>query len=343
MLFRSLGDVATESYEEARLAVSRWVGGLENEIVFTRNTTESINLVAQGWRDSRRVLVSLSDHHSSILPWESKRTTRLAPDKDGLVDEEAFLREVSRGDVGVVCVSHLSNVTGGVVNVGRIAEACHAHGAILVLDAAQSASHGPIDAPNLGCDFLAFSGHKLGGPAGIGVLWGKAELLHQVEPRLFGGGMIEAFEENTVSRKDIPWRLEAGTPPLEVAVGLSAAIEYLWGLDVEKIGMHLQSLRGYAIEKLQGIPKLRILSTAKPNGYGPVSFYIEGHSSHAIARSLSDAYGICIRSGFHCAEPLHRHFGCGPSLRMSFFVYNQPGDVDACVDAIRRLSSITTR
>ena len=338
-----LGDRATEAYEESRLTVARWIGGLENEVVFTRNTTEALNLIAHGWPDRRRVLVSATDHHSSLLSWDDSRTTIIPPRTDGRVDEETIYKELAHGDVAVVCLSHVSNVTGHMPDIESIVERAHHHGAIVVLDAAQSAPHGPLETQSLGCDFLAFSGHKLGSPAGVGVLWGKPECLRRLEVVSKGGGILQSLRGGEIRYKDDPWRLEAGTPAIESVIGLAAAIDYLRGLDCEQVVEHLKCLRSYAIEKLSFLPRIRLLSANEQGAMGPVSFYFEGLPSHVIARGLSDSYGVCVRSGFQCAEPLHEFLGIGPSLRLSFFVYNQVSDIDFAIESIRSLVSLNAR
>ena len=338
-----LGDRATEAYEESRLTVARWIGGLENEVVFTRNTTEALNLIAHGWPDRRRVLVSATDHHSSLLSWGDSRTTTIPPRIDGRVDEETIYQELAQGDVAVVCLSHVSNVTGHMPDIESIVERAHHHGAIVVLDAAQSAPHGPLETQSIGCDFLAFSGHKLGSPAGVGVLWGKPECLRRLEVVSKGGGILQSLRGGEIRYKDDPWRLEAGTPAIESVIGLAAAIDYLRGLDCEQVVEHLKCLRSYAIEKLSFLPRIRLLSANEQGAMGPVSFYFEGLPSHVIARGLSDSYGVCVRSGFQCAEPLHEFLGIGPSLRLSFFVYNQVSDIDFAIESIRSLVSLNAR
>jgi cysteine desulfurase/selenocysteine lyase len=338
-----LGDRATEAYEESRLTVARWIGGLENEVVFTRNTTEALNLIAHGWPDRRRVLVSATDHHSSLLSWGDSRTTTIPPRIDGRVDEEAIYKELALRDVAVVCLSHVSNVTGHMPDIESIVERAHHHGAIVVLDAAQSAPHGPLETQSIGCDFLAFSGHKLGSPAGVGVLWGKPECLRRLEVVSKGGGILQSLRGGEIRYKDDPWRLEAGTPAIESVIGLAAAIDYLRGLDCEQVVEHLKCLRSYAIEKLSLLPRIRLLSANEQGAMGPVSFYFEGLPSHVIARGLSDSYGVCVRSGFQCAEPLHEFLGIGPSLRLSFFVYNQVSDIDFAIESIRSLVSLNAR
>lgn len=335
-----LGDRATEAYEESRLLVSRWLGGLENEIVFTRNTTDGLNLISHGWPDKRRVLVSATDHHSSLLAWDAARTTRVLPRTDGLVDEEGILRELSAGDVSLVCISHVSNVTGAETNIRRLADEAHRRGAILVVDAAQSAPHGPLDVQSLDCDFLAFSGHKLGAPAGIGVLWGKADCLQRIETIIRGGGVVDSFRDEEIKYKDNPWRLEPGTPAIEAVVGLAAAIEYLRNFDPDLVAAHLKTLRQHAFDLLSRLPKIRLLGRHDQDSMGPISFQFDDLPSHAIARGLSDSYGVCVRSGFHCAEPLHRFIGAGPTIRLSFFVYNQISDIDLAIQAIRELVTV---
>ncbi|MFM8400857.1 MAG: aminotransferase class V-fold PLP-dependent enzyme, partial [Pirellula sp.] len=316
-----LGDRATELYEQARVTVAQWVRGLENELVFTRNTTESLNLIAKGWPDRRRILVSATDHHSAILSWDRERTLLIGPTDRGAIDVDRMEKELSCGDVAIVCLSHVSNVTGSTFAVDRLAKMVHRYGGILVLDAAQSAPHGPMDVQQLDCDFLAFSGHKLGSPAGIGVLWGKAECLQRLDTVFQGGGVIESIRGQEIKYKDNPWRLEAGTPAIEAAAGLAAAIDYLRTFDPNDVIEHQKKLRTYAIDQLRGLPKLKLVCDESSESLGPVSFYFEGLPSHFVARTLSDSYGICIRSGYQCAEPLHRSLGIDATLRISFFLY----------------------
>jgi len=335
-----LGDRATELYEQARTTVAQWVRGLENEIVFTRNTTEGLNLIAKGWPDRRRVLVSATDHHSSILSWDPSRIVRIAPTDRGTIDTDRIEKELSEGDVAIVCLSHVSNVTGSTIDADRMAKMAHRYGAILVLDAAQSAPHGPLDIQQLDCDFLAFSGHKLGAPAGIGVLWGKAQCLQRLEPVFQGGGVIDNMRGEQIKYKDYPWRLEAGTPAVEAAAGLAAAIDYLRTFDQNEMISHLQNLRLYAISQLKSLSKIKLVCDESIEALGPVSFYFEGLPSHFIARSLSDSYGVCIRSGYQCAEPLHRFLGIGATLRISFFIYNQISDVDFAVGAMKNITRL---
>jgi cysteine desulfurase/selenocysteine lyase len=335
-----LGDRATEIYEQARMTVAQWIRGLENEIVFTRNTTEGLNLIAKGWPDRRRVLVSATDHHSSILGWDPSRTVRIAPTSMGTIDIDRIEQELARGDTAIVCLSHVSNVTGSSFDANRLAKTVHRYGAKLVLDAAQSAPHGPLDIQHLDCDFLAFSGHKLGAPSGIGVLWGKAQCLQRLEPVFQGGGVIDNWRGEEIKYKDYPWRLEAGTPAVEAAAGLAAAIDYLRTFDQNEMISYLQKLRSYAISQLKSLPKIKLVCDESIEALGPVSFYFEGLPSHFLARSLSDSYGVCVRSGYQCAEPLHRFLGIGATLRISFFIYNQISDIDFAVGAMKNITRL---
>jgi cysteine desulfurase/selenocysteine lyase len=338
-----LGDESTERFEATRLSVARWLGAQEHEIIFTRNTTESLSYVAQGWPDDRRIIVSATDHHSCILAWDIGKTTIVPPLPDGSMDEESIVKEISKGDVGIVAVSHLSNVTGMSPDVRALATAVHSHGAILVLDAAQSAPHGPLDVAELDCDFLAFSGHKLGAPAGVGVLYGRAGHLRRLQPINRGGGSVETVAGVQSTWKSVPWRFESGSPAIESVFGLQAILEYLWDIDTEMIASHLASLRSYALDRVYSIPGVRVLGSLDSKSKGPLSFVIEGQSSHVLARSLSDAYGICVRSGFHCTQPLHDASRCAPSLRLSFYVYSQPEEIDRTVDALKRLVRASPR
>jgi cysteine desulfurase/selenocysteine lyase len=338
-----LSDEATERYEGARRTVARWLGAQEHEIVFARNTTAALQLVAAGWPRRGRVLVSEADHHSSVLGWGQAGVELLPLRDDGTPDVAACLRELERGGVSVVAVSHVSNVTGYKWDLPALSQAVHAAGAILVVDAAQSAAHGPLDVAALGCDFLAFSGQKLGGPAGVGVLFGRADLLPELQVQVRGGGVVEEVHGLSSTLKPVPWRFEPGTPPLEAVIGLAAAIDYLWSIDPEGIEPHVRALRRLACDAVAARRPLRLLGTTADTASGPVSFAVDHASAHVLARDLSEAFGICVRSGFHCAQPLHERTGFPPTLRLSFQLYNQPIDVERCFTALDRLLSASRR
>jgi cysteine desulfurase/selenocysteine lyase len=252
------------------------------------------------------------------------------------VDEEAIRAELARGGVGVVVLSQVSNVIGTRADVRGLADAAHAGGAVLVLDAAQSVPHTPVDVNDLGCDFLAFSGHKCYGPSGVGILYGRADRLDRLRPDSRGGGTVEQVRRSGVEDKDAPWRLEPGTPSIEAAVGLAAALRYMRGIGLEKIDRHVRDLANYARLRLADLPGVQVVSPAG----GQVTSFIAGAPSHVLARGLSDRFGVCVRSGFHCAQPLHDELGLPPTVRLSFGVYNQPADVDRCITGLKSLLQV---
>jgi cysteine desulfurase/selenocysteine lyase len=334
-----LGDEATALYEAARAIVARFIGAEPHELVFTRNTTEALNLVARGWASRGRVLVSRTEHHSNLLPWAN--ATTLPPRPDGSLDEQALVRELGRGDkVAVVAVSHVANVTGERVDARRLADAAHAAGAILVLDGAQSVPHLPIEVSELDCDFLAFSSHKMCGPSGVGALYGKAERLAELDWLLVGGGVVEEVRRGEPVPKPAPWRFEAGTPPIEAAVGFGAAVEYLSRIGLEAVSAHEQILADRARRRLSELRGVRILGRSGADHAGPVAFSISGLPAHTVARTLSDGFSICVRSGFHCAQPLHEALDLPASVRLSFYLYNRPEEIDSCVQALDEILSL---
>jgi cysteine desulfurase/selenocysteine lyase len=332
-----LGDEATERFEQAREKVARLIGAEAHELVFVRNTTEGLNLVARGWQRSGRVLLSRAEHHSNLLPWGTDQVTAIPPNPDGSTNEDVLLRELARGGVAVVTVSHVGNVAGGRVDARRLADAAHAVGAILVLDGAQSVPQMPIDVHELDCDFLAFSSHKMCGPSGIGALYGKAERLAELRWQLVGGGVIEELRRGELVAKQPPWRFEAGTPAIEAAVGFGAAVDYLRRVGLEEIETHDRHLVNHALERLREVPGINIVGPRDERHQGPVSFSVAGLPAHLVARTLSDGYGVCVRSGFHCAQPLHEDLRLPATVRLSFYLYNRPEEVDACVRALQQI------
>jgi cysteine desulfurase/selenocysteine lyase len=363
-----LGDEATELFEGARRKVARLIGAEAHEVVLVRNATEGINLVARCYPRRGRVLVSLGEHHSNLLPWgppsaprkieDRKKMLRdprssifdprssvegevtwVPPRPDGSPDLEALLRELARGGVAVVAAASVSNVAGGRLDVRRLAGAAHAAGAVLVLDGAQAIPHTPTDVLELDCDFLAFSAHKMCGPSGVGVLYGKAERLAELDDYLQGGGTVEQVVQGTPQPKQPPWRFEAGTPPIEAVVGLGAAVDYLQTIGLEDVQAHVRLLYRQARERLRAVPGARLLGPQDPaDGHaGPLSFVVANTPSHLIARALSDGHGICVRSGFHCAQPLHEHLGWPPTVRLSFYLYNQPWEIDLVFETLAQI------
>lgn len=338
-----LGDEVTNLYERARRKIANFIGANENEIVFLKNATEALNLVARSWKQQSRILTTLGEHHSNFLPWTGN-VTRLRPLPNGTLDWESLERELKKGDVEMVTLSSISNVTGASINAKKIAQIIHDAGAVLVLDATQAVPHHKINVREINCDFLAFSGHKMCGPTGIGVLYGKAEHLMKMDPFLVGGETVKEVHSDSFDFLAPPRKFEAGTPPIESVIGLGAAVDFLELVGIEAIQEYQESLTQYAIKKIiQMLPTARILGPLDENHLGPVSLTFEGISSHMLARTLSDAYGICLRSGFHCAQPLHETLQSPPTLRASFYLYNTTDEIDYFISALTEIISRVSR
>jgi len=342
-----LSEEATFAFERARGKVARFIGAAsQREIIFTRNTTEAINLVAQSWGGSQlrpgdRILLTMMEHHSNIVPWQmlAQRTGAkldyLNLDGEGrlaLEELDTKLDERTR----LVALTHQSNVLGTINPVRMIADRAHAVGALLLLDAAQSVPHMPVDVKSLGCDFLAFSGHKMCGPTGIGVLWGRRALLEAMPPFLGGGSMIKLVELEQSSYADLPARFEAGTPAIAEAIALGEAIDFLSTIGMEAIYRHEAELLDYALERLPHVPGLRLYGpmTSDARG-GALSFSLEGVHPHDIATIL-DGVGVAVRAGHHCTQPLHRYLDVPATTRASFYIYNLPEEIDRLIAGLER-------
>jgi len=339
----SLGEEATADWEGARKKVARFIGAATTEeIVFTRGTTESINLVASSWgdaflREGDLILLTLMEHHSNIVPWQlaaARRGARLAYiaiEEDGSLDLEA----VERGwdpRTRIVCATHMSNVLGTINDLRRLADIAHSHGALLLADAAQSVPHMGIDVGALGCDFLAFSGHKMYAPMGIGVLWGREALLEAMPPYMGGGDMIRSVGLESSTWNELPWKFEAGTPDVGGAVGLSAAIDFIETIGWDYIGRRESALGRLALETLEAVPGLRVHGRAQGRG-AVFSFSFEDIHPHDIAQFL-DREGIAVRAGHHCAQPLMRHLGVPATARASLAFWNEEAEVRRLGEAL---------
>jgi cysteine desulfurase/selenocysteine lyase len=337
-----LAEEATLAYDAARERVRQFLNaGSAEEIVFTSGTTAGLNLLAQGLVGSLKpgdeIVLTIMEHHSNIVPWQLAahrvgavlRAVPVLP--DGSLDLDELARLVNQR-TRIVTVSHISNVLGTVAPVARMAALAHQVGALVVVDAAQSAPHVRVDVRELGCDFLVFSGHKLYGPMGVGVLYGRRHLLERLPPWQGGGGMIERVTIEASSWAPPPTRFEAGTPPVAEAVGLAAAIDYLDALDRGALEAHEAALLAEATERLQAIDGVRIIGTA-PGKVAVLSFVLEGIHPHDVGTIL-DARGVAVRAGHHCAQPLMRHFEVPATLRASFGLYNNRDDVDQLVEAL---------
>jgi cysteine desulfurase/selenocysteine lyase len=340
-----LSEVATDAFEAARGAVARFINAPDaREVVFTRNSTEAINLVAHSWgrgvmRPDQAVLISELEHHANIVPWQMLRDDRGNPLRvcrvtdSGELDMEDLAAKLADGKVGLVALAHMSNVLGTVTPVERVVALAHAHGAKVLLDGSQAVVHRRVDVAAIGCDFYCFTGHKLYGPTGIGVLWGKLEHLDRMPPFLGGGDMIESvsFEKSTWAKP--PARFEAGTPAIIEAVGLHAAIDYVNAIGMPAIEAHERALVDHAMRKLSDVPGLTLLGHAQDRG-GVFAFALDNAHPHDLS-TLLDRAGICIRAGRHCAEPLHTRFGLEQgTARASFGLYTTPEEVDYLADAL---------
>jgi len=340
-----LSNMATEKYEEAREIVRRFVNAEHtDEIIFTRNATEAVNLVAASYGamaigEGDEIVLSILEHHSNIVPWHFHREHKgavikwapIADDGMFLLDEfEKLLTDRTK----IVAVTHMSNVTGTVVPIKEICRIAHARGIPVLVDGSQGAVHLPVDVRDLDCDFYCFTGHKLYGPTGIGALYGKRAYLKAMPPYMGGGEMIAEVSEDTVTYADPPHRFEAGTPPIVQAIGLGAALTYMEGIGRERIAAHEADLRDYAMERLSRINSLTLYGTTKDKG-AIVSFNMAGAHPHDVS-TIIDRAGVAVRAGTHCAQPLLARYGTTATCRASFAMYNTRAEVDALAEALQK-------
>ncbi|WP_330285318.1 cysteine desulfurase [Streptomyces sp. NBC_00588] len=341
-----LAGEATEAYENARHTIARFVGAADDEIVFTKNTTESINLVAYALGNDRRIgpgdriVVTEMEHHANLVPWQQlAERTGATLDWFGLTDDGRLdltrIDELLDERTKVLAVSHQSNVLGTINPVRELADRAHAFGTLVVVDGAQSVPHRPVDVTELGADFLAFSGHKMLGPNGIGVLWGHRELLAGLPPFLTGGSMIEIVEMDRTTFLPPPQRFEAGVPMTSQAVGLATAVDYLQALGMAEVAAHEDRLTARALTLLGEVPGVRIVGPRDLTDRGAaVSFTVDGIHPHDVGQVL-DERGVAVRVGHHCARPIVRRYDIPATTRASFYVYNTEAEVDALVDGVR--------
>jgi cysteine desulfurase/selenocysteine lyase len=341
----ALAQEADAAFEGARERVARFTGADPRTTIFTKNATEAINLVAYAWGrrslgEGDAVLITQAEHHANIVPWQQVCRERgaalryLEVDERGELSLDDVRAQLERGDVRLVAFTHVSNVLGTINPVAEIAALARDAGAMTLVDGAQAVPQMPVDVAELGVDFYAWTGHKALGPTGVGVLHGQREVLEATEPFLTGGDMIASVELDRASWNELPWKFEAGTPPIAEAVGLAAAVGYLAGLGMERVRAHEQALTAELLEALQTVPGLRIVGPPEANARGGlVSFTIEGMHPHDVAE-LADRAGVCIRAGHHCAQPLMRCLGVAATARASLGVYNDGGDIQALIDAL---------
>lgn len=339
----TLAERATAAYEASREKVRSFINAKSTkEVLFTRGTTTGLNWVAKFaeeiLQEGDEVLISIMEHHSNIIPWQEacrKTGAKLvyAYIKDGALDVDDLRSKLSP-KTKFVSLAHVSNVLGAIAPVKEIAELAHGVGAYMVVDGAQSAPHMAIDVQDLDCDFYTLSGHKMLAPTGIGVLYGKEEILNQMSPVEFGGEMIDFVYEQEATWKELPWKFEAGTPNIAGAIALGAALDYLTELGMDQIHAYEQELVNFVLPKLQAIEGLTVYGPQDPSQHaGVIAFNIDGLHPHDVATAL-DYEGVAVRAGHHCAQPLINHLGISSAARASFYIYNTKADCDKLVDAI---------
>lgn len=341
----TLSSRATDAYEGARKKVANYLNvKTEKEVIFTRGTTSSINLVASSYaravcNEGDEIVISAMEHHSNLLPWQQvAKATKAKLKYIPLQNDGTF----SIGDAEkaitchtkIVAVSHVSNVLGIANPVKQMAKIAHKHGAVIMVDGAQSVPHIKVDVQDLGCDFYVFSGHKMCGPTGIGVLYGKKQLLEKMEPIEFGGEMIDHVDLHDASWKELPWKFEGGTPIIAGAIGLGTAIDFLEGIGLDSIEKHDKQLTSYAVERMKQIEDVTMYGP-DDGRFGLVTFNLGKVHPHDLATVL-DTHGIAIRAGHHCCQPLMRHFEASATARASFYLYNTEEDVDQFILALEK-------
>ena len=343
-----LSEEATSAYERARRTVREFIGASsDREIVFTGGTTDSINLVAASWgrrniSEGDVILLTEMEHHSNLVPWQLLAAERGASlafipfDERGVLELKA-LPELMSDRVKIIALTHMSNVFGTVNDVKAVTDFAHEHGAVVLVDAAQSVPRIPVDVTRLGCDFLAFSGHKAYGPTGIGALYGREALLAEMQPYRGGGEMISAVWLDHATWNDLPYKFEAGTPNIAGAVGLRAALDYLTGLGMDSVMAYEEEITRYALEILSADDSVTIYGSAPERG-GVISFNVGGIHAHDSAQLL-DGEGIAVRAGHHCAHPLMRKLGVPSALRASFGIYTTRGEIELLAAGIEKVRS----
>ena len=344
-----MSEQTSARYEDARLKVARFINAeFEQEIIFTKGTTESINLVANSFGlknlgPEDEIVLTWAEHHSNIIPWQLLRDQvgckiNVVPvDDDGVIRLEEFERLISK-KTKIVAFCHVSNVLGTVLPVKEVTKIAHAHGAVVVIDGAQGVVHMPVDVQDLGVDFYAFGGHKVYGPSGIGVLYGKRDLLNAMPPYQGGGGMINTVTFDKTTWAALPDKFEAGTPPIAQAIGLGAAIDYMNNIGLNKIAEYEVDLLEYATQRLSGIEGLNFIGTA-PGKVSVLSFTMDCAHPHDIA-TIIDQNGVAVRAGHHCAQPLMERFDIPSATRASFGLYNTREDVDILATSLEKVKEI---
>jgi cysteine desulfurase/selenocysteine lyase len=346
----AISEEATAAYEGARQRIARFINAASpKEVIFTRNTTEAINLVRYSWgrvnvSAGDRILLTEMEHHSNLVPWQllasevSARLEFLCIDDEGLLQLDGLERKLE--GVRLLAISHQSNTLGTINPIKAMTQAAHRAGVLVLVDGAQAVPHMPVDVQDLGVDFYAFSGHKMCGPTGIGVLWARRALLEAMPPFLGGGDMIKRVKLTEASWNDLPWKFEAGTPSVAEGIGLGVAVDYLTQFGMDAVRAHERTLVDYAMERLQDVPGITLYGPRDPEVHGgAISFTLPNIHPHDLA-TLVDREGIAVRAGHHCTQPLMDRLGVAATTRASFYVYNRPDEVDQLVDGIQKAQKV---
>ncbi len=347
----ALSEEATAAMEKARVKVARFINARQSkQLIFTRNTSESINLVAYSWGGANihagdLIILTEMEHHSNLVPWQllaqrtGARLEFVPVTDDGLLRLDIYEQLVQQGPK-LVAFTHMSNVLGTINPAQEMIAQAHAAGAVVLVDAAQSVPHLPVDVQALDVDFLCFSAHKMLGPTGIGALYGKRALLEAMPPFMGGGDMIRTVSLRASTWNDLPWKFEAGTPAIAEAIGFGAAVDYLHGLGMENVRQHEQEITAYALAQLRAIPDLTVYGPAAERRGGVISFTLGDIHPHDLASILDQEAGVAIRAGHHCAQPLMERYGLAATARASFYVYTTGEEIDALVRGLRKAQQI---
>ena len=346
----TLAEEATTMYEQARVKIAKFINAHSaHQIIYTRNTTESINLVAYTWaranlKQGDLILLTEMEHHSNLVPWHMLQAERgieldfIPVTENGLLDLDAYRSLLARSPK-LVAFTHMSNVLGTINPAAEIIHLAHEVGAITLIDGAQSVPHLKVDVQALDADFLAFSAHKMCGPTGIGALYGKTELLESMPPFLGGGDMIKEVKLRSFRPNTLPHKFEAGTPAIAEAVGFGVAVDYLSSLGMDAVAAHEHEITEYALERLEEVPGVKLFGPSADKKGGVAAFTLDGVHPHDVAQIL-DRDGIAVRAGHHCAQPLHEKFGIPATSRASFYLYNTKDEVDMLVNGIYKVKEI---
>lgn len=336
-----LAEEAAEAFASARRTIADFVNADADEIFFTQNATDAINLVAASLPDNSRVLTSVNEHHSNFLPWQARHIRSLAElQPDTSIDCVAWEHELTKSKMQMCAISHVSNVSGVIQPIEELVRLARKHNTLTLIDASQSVGHIPVDVRQIDCDFLCFSGHKIGSPTGIGVCFVRRSLSEMLAPVRLGGGMVSDVSLSSFTLARFPERLEAGTPAIEAAVGLASACSHLENIGISNISKHERQLTELAYGRLSHIDRISIVGPSPSQRAPIISFHVQGLEAHGVARLLSARFGIMVRSGFHCAEPLHAAFNWRPTVRATFSHFNTVREIELLAEALSTICGI---